>query len=60
MSKKQKFTSIPTEKLEALLAENIRLRSAANRVWTRWWFLPALMAAVFGSAFAGTFLGQLL
>jgi len=50
--------SIPEDKLEALLSENIRLRSAANKIWLKWWFVPILFIGTFTAAAAGSWIAS--
>lgn len=56
-SNRHKMRSIPEDRLEALLAENIRLRSTANKIWLKPWFVPMLFGGAFIFAFAGAFIG---
>lgn len=57
MNKKRDLRQIPKHQLDALVSENIRLRSAANRIWLKWWFVPVLLALVFVAGYAGAMFG---
>ena len=55
---KRDLRQIPKEKLDALISENIRLRSAANKIWLKAWFVPVLLLGTFCAAFLGALLAS--
>ena len=52
MSKIKRVT-MDKDKVDALVSDNIRMRSAINRVWFKPWFPVALIVATSAAAFAG-------
>lgn len=59
MAKQQKFISVERTKMEALVTDNVRLRSVANKIWLKWWFVPVLLAGSFAFAYAGAMFGSI-
>ena len=55
---KRDIRQIEKHKLDSLINDNIRLRSAVNRIWLKWYFVPVIFIGTFLSAFAGAMLGN--
>lgn len=55
---KRDIRQIEKYKLDALINDNIRLRSIANKIWLKWYFVPMLFAGVFAFAYAGAMFGS--
>lgn len=55
---KRDLRQIPKAQLDALVSDNIRLRSVANKIWLKWYFVPILFAGVFAFAYAGAMFGS--
>jgi len=54
---KRDLRQIPKDKLDALISDNIRLRSTANKIWLKWYFVPVLFVGVFIAAYFGAHFG---
>lgn len=54
---RRKTVTLEKHKLDALVSENIRLRSAANKIWLKWWLMPLLLVVTFLAGFVGAMAG---